>query len=142
MYRQDAAPDNSILVTAFNSQLFGVDRATGEIRWSVVKELGDDLYEIAIEGDVIIVASKERLGFVDYLTGKVHAIVPIEGHWVRRPTMVVDGGFVYISRDGDLTCFTTHGQRVWQQPFKGLGNGPMTIGVPGNIRQADDAGTR
>lgn len=140
MYRQDAPADRPILVTAFNRRLFGIDRATGEIRWSVIREIGDDqIYEIAIDGDIVIAASSTQIGFVDYLSGKVHAIVPIGGD-ARRPLMVVDGGFLYITTTGQLTCFTTRGQLVWNQPFKGHGYGPMALGLPGNIRQADDNG--
>lgn len=140
MYRQDASPDRTILVTTFNSRVFGIDRATGDIRWSVVRELGDDqIYEIAIEGDVVIAASSTNIGFIDYRSGTVHAIVPIGG-MARRPLMVVDGGFVYLSTSGELVCFTTRGQVVWKQGFKGHGYGPMALGLPGNIRQADDNG--
>lgn len=142
MYRQDAAPDRTILVTAFNSQLFGIDRATGQVRWTVSEILGYGLFEIAIEHDVVIVASPVNLGFVEYLTGKILAVVPIGGEYPGRPTMLVDNGFVYIGRQGELTCFTTRGQKVWQEPFKGKGMSTMALGLPGNVRQADDPGAR
>lgn len=142
MNRHDLAPDRTILVTAFNSKLFGVDRASGEVRWTVSEALGEGIYEIAIEAGVVIVASISHVGFVDYLTGAVHAVVEIKGEHPRRPTMVVDRGFVYVAQDGELTCLTNRGQRVWQQPFKGKGFGAMALGFPGNLRQADDPGSR
>lgn len=143
MYRQDAAPDRSILVTAFSGQLFGIDRASGEIRWAVgANTFGYGVLEIAFEGGVVIVASRTQLGFVDYLTGQVHAVVDIEGDHPRRPTMIVDNGQVLIARDGEVTCFTTRGDRVWYQPFKGKGIGVTAIGLPGNVRQADDVGSK
>lgn len=123
--------------------MFGVDRSTGAVRW----ELGDDVVpsvvlEIAIEGNVVIVASHARLAFLDYATGRIHAVVEIGGDYPRRPTMLVDQGQVIIARDGEVTCFTTRGERLWCQPFKGKGLGATAIGLPGNIRQADDPGSR
>lgn len=140
MYRQDAAPDRTLLVTAFNGQLFAVDRATGNVRWQVTDIPGYGIFEVAIEGNVVIAVSPTSLAFVDYLTGTKLGVVEIDGEHSRRPTMIVEGGCIYIGRDGELSCYTTQGQRVWHQPFKGRGLGSMALAFPGNVRQADDVG--
>ncbi|MBS2017150.1 MAG: PQQ-binding-like beta-propeller repeat protein [Deltaproteobacteria bacterium] len=142
MYRQDAAPDRSILVTAFNATIFGIDRATGEIRWTVSDVFTGGILELALEEDVLIAASSEKLGFVEYATGRVLAVVDIEGEHPRRPTMLVADGHVYIGRNGELSCYTTRGQRVWYQPFHLKGFGSMALALPGIVRQADDIGGR
>lgn len=56
--------------------------------------------------------------------------------------MLVDGGHVYVARGGEVTCFTTQGQVVWFNPFKGKGTGSIALGLPGNVRQADDIGSK
>lgn len=142
MYRQDASPDRTLLITAFNGSLFAVDRASGEVRWQVLDIPGYGIFEIAIEDGIIIAVSDKSLAFVDYLTGRKIKVVAVEGTHTRRPTIVVEGGCVYIGRDGELACYTTQGELVWHQPFKGRGFGSMALGFPGNLRQADDPGVK
>lgn len=136
------APANSILVTAFSNQIFGLDAASGQIVWQVVPPSGYGEVEIAIEDGIVIAANTAVLSFIDYRTGHVHATVPILGQYTRRPTMIVSGGFVYIGLNGEVVCLTTRGQPVWTQPFPGKGLGSVALGVPGTIRQADDVGSK
>lgn len=56
--------------------------------------------------------------------------------------MVVAGGHIYVGRAGTVSCMTTRGQPVWVQKFEGKGFGSVALGFAGNIRQADDAGTK
>lgn len=148
MYRESAAEDRSILVTAFKGRVFGLDRTTGQLRWevSLVVQAGgwmvEDETEIWITGGVVIAASTSRLAFIAYADGRVLASKEIPGSYPSRPTMLVDGQHIYIGRGGELSCFTTRGDLVWFQPFQGKGLGSLAIGLPGNVRQADDAGSK
>lgn len=148
MYRASAAEDRSVLVTAFKGRVFGLDRATGQVRWEVSLLLQasgwgvEDETEIWIGGDVVIACSTRSLAFISYPDGRLLASKPIPGSYPARPTMLVDGEHVYVGRGGELSCFTTRGDLVWFQPFQGKGLGSLAIGLPGNVRQADDAGAK
>lgn len=142
MSQASTAQDRTILVVGFRGQVFGLERATGHVVWET--PLGDrfaDETEIWIGNDVVIAASRTRLAFIAYETGQLYASIPLPGSYESRPTMLVDEEHVYIGRRGELSCFTTRGQPVWFNPFKGKGLGSMAIGLPGNVRQADDTGT-
>lgn len=138
MHRTSA---NEILVTAFNGRVFGVESATGRIRWEQNLEYPAEV-ELAIEDGVVIAASPRKLAFIDLASGHLHAVVGIPGDYPGRPTMVVAGGFLYIGRDGSVTCMTTRGQPVWTQGFEGKGLGSVALGFAGNLRQADDRGAK
>ena len=85
------APANGILVTAFTNQIFGLDVASGQIRWEVVPPIGYGEIELAVEEGVVIAANSNVVTFIDYASGYVHAVVPIPGDYSRRPTMIVEG---------------------------------------------------
>lgn len=139
MYRQDASPDRSVLVTAFLGQVIGLDRATGELRWET-KVIGGGDIELAIGDGVVIAVGRTHLAFLDYLTGAVYATVPIAGGGGGRPSMVVDGGFIYVGILGEISCYTLQGRFVWLQPLKGRGADHVALGLPGNVRQVDTRG--
>jgi outer membrane protein assembly factor BamB len=136
------APASGILVTAFTNQIFGLDVASGQIRWEVVPPIGYGEIELAVEEGVVIAANSNVVTFIDYASGYVHAVVPIPGDYSRRPTMIVEGDRVYVARNGETVCMTTRGQIVWVQPFKGKGMGSVSLALPGNVRQADDIGSK
>lgn len=142
MYRTTAAADRSILVTAFSGKVFGLHRATGAIAWSAEIEPYGGEVELAVEGDVVIACSRGRLAILDYLTGRSIAYVPLVGDHARRPTMVVDRGQIVVARNGEVACYATNGEAVWLQKFEGMGFGSVALGLPGNVRQADDAGSK
>lgn len=137
MYRQDAHPNRSTLVTAFAGKVFGLDRRTGATLWTHALDQNGVL-EIAIHEGVVIVVTRGTLSFIDYATGRGLARVTLVGQWAGRPTMIVDDGHIYIGRHGELSCYKLTGQPVWNQPFPGQGMGGMALGLPGNLRQADD----
>lgn len=142
MYRTSSDADRSILVSAFSGKIFGLSRATGEAAWSAEIEPYGGEVELAIEGGVVIACTRQRLAFFDYLTGRTIAIVPLVGEHSRRPTMVVDGGQILVGRNGEVACYATNGDAIWLQKFEGMGFGSVALGVPGNVRQADDAGAK
>lgn len=143
MYRAEAGPDRSILITAFNNKVFGIDRTTGNILW--LTELGrgyGPTVEIAIIDHVVVAVCGESLAFIDYRSGGTLKEVKLAGDPANRPTMLIDGQHVYIATHGELGCYTPAGDLVWFQPFKGHGYGNIALGLPGNIRQADSIGSR
>lgn len=135
-------PANNVLVTAFSNQIYGLDPASGQILWAFQPPNGYGEVEIAIEEGVVIAANSAVVAFLDYQTGQPLAVVPIPGEYSRRPTMIVQGGYVYVGRNGEVSCLTTRGHAVWAQPFTGKGMGSVALGLPGNIRQADDVGSK
>jgi len=143
-YRENAQEDRSLLITGFANQIFAVDRATGQVRWqfrfgekAIYREV-----ELAIEDGVVIACTSEELVFLDYRSGHVHTRVPLQHVEQIRSVMLVDQGHLYISGDGDLSCYTNRGHHVWTQPFEGAGYGAVGLALPGNVRQADDIGVR
>lgn len=142
MYRTSAAANRSILVSAFSGKVFGLDRATGAIAWSAEIESYGGEVELAIDGDVVIACSRDRLALFDYLTGRSIAYVRLVGEHARRPTMVVDQGQILVARNGEIACYATNGEAVWLQKFEGMGFGSVALGLPGNVRQADDVGAK
>jgi len=141
MMRTSSAPDRSVLVVSFGVKVFGIDRWTGAPRWEV--DLGvhgeADLHIVA---DVVIAVTSSDILFLDYRSGGVHAKVNLGVEYERRPTSIVDEGHVYVGTNGELVCFTLQGHRVWHQPFTGKGVGSMALALPGNVRQADDVGSK
>jgi len=135
MYRRDASPDRSLLISAFAGQIFALDRATGAIRWEV--NIGDySAVELFLAEGVVVVATLKHLAFLDYATGALHRTVELAAH-AGRSTMLVDGAHIYVGGSGAVACYTLRGDCVWSQPFKGKGIGDVALGLPGNVRQAD-----
>lgn len=142
-YRENAdrpAPDRSILVVALNGHVYGLDRATGALRWH--NELaGGGMGEVFLAvgyGVVVASAVGAKLYCLDYLTG--------ETRWVQntkasgRATVVIEPDQIVCAKSGYLDCFAPDGNALWSQPLKGAGMGRVALGYPGNVAQADDKG--
>lgn len=130
-------PANHILVIGNGGNVMGLDPMTGATRWEVNPK-GAGAVELAIEAGVVIAANDVNVAFIDYASGHVHAIVPLAGDKMGRPTMVVAGGHLFIGRPGEVRCLTLRGQPVWTRELLGRGLRSVSLGFPGNIRQADD----
>jgi outer membrane protein assembly factor BamB len=137
MNQAPATPANPVLVIGNGGNVVGLDPATGQTRWEVNTK-GAGAVELAIEGGVVIAANDVNVSFIDYATGYVHAIVPLSGDKLGRPTMVVSNGQLFIGRPGEICCMTLRGQPVWKKELLGRGLRSISLGFPGNIRQADD----
>lgn len=98
--------------------------------------------EIAIEGGVIVACTRSVLTFIRYDDGQVMNSVALVGAHPRQPIMVIDGGQIFVARNGEVACYTLAGDPVWVQPFGGMGFGSVALGFPGVLRQADDAGSK
>ena len=139
MHRSSAYP---LLVTAFSNRVFGIVASTGQIAWEHVLEGLNTLPEIAIEQGVVIVVNMDSVTFIDHATGQLLGRTNIPETNRSRATVVVQDGYVYIGRNGDLCCVSFAGQLMWHQPFTGRGFGAIALGFPGNIRQGDHQGRR
>jgi outer membrane protein assembly factor BamB len=143
MHRTHAAPDRSLLIVGFGSQVFALDRATGAVRWEVGIDGGDKLrtVEVLVADGVVIAANASELVFLDYASGHVHARVAI-AHTQLRPVMLLDGDHLFVTGEGAVSCYTLRGHRVWTQPFDGKRSwgqrAPVALAVPGHARQADE----
>lgn len=144
MYREDASPDRSLLVAAFRGKVFAVDRTTGEQRWKVeLSSWSASAVELAIGGDMVLAVSVTQIAFIEYRTGKVVKNVERKERGIGgRPVVVIDGGQLFVGGDGSVACYTLNGEFVWEQYFSGEGTGELALGVPGNVRQADDRGSK
>jgi outer membrane protein assembly factor BamB len=142
MYRADSREDRSILVAAFNGKVFGLDRASGVPRWAVnVEEHGGEV-ELAVDADVVVACTHTRLTFIRYATGEILRLVELVGEYPSRPLMLIDGGQILIARHGEVSCYALSGDALWLQPFTGHGFGSVALGLPGQVRQADDTGAK
>lgn len=141
MYRVDAGPDRSILVTAFSSQVFGLDRQTGQILWQQTMTAGT-VVELAILEAVVVAVDGRTIAFIDYRSGQLLKSVALAGEYTSRPVMLIDGPHVYVTHNGAVSCYTSRGDVVWLQPFRGKGFGAVALAFPGNARQADSVGNR
>ena len=54
----------------------------------------------------------------------------------------MDGEQLFIGNSGAVACYSRSGDFLWEQYFTGEGFGEPALGFPGNVRQADDKGTR
>ena len=142
MYRTSQGEDATLLVTAFASKLFAVDRASGAIVWKTPLEEGRREVEIAVGGGLVVAATHTKLAFVEYATGKLVKRVERAGEYRGRATMLIDGPHIYVGGSGELACYSLGGELLWLQPFTGEGIGSMALGLPGIVRQADDVGSK
>ncbi len=136
MYQQTADEDRSILVTAFNGKVFGVDRATGQVRWKFPGPKHGEI-ELAVGSGVVVACAAKQLAFIEYATGRPLRVVDLVGEFPTRTVMLIDGPHIFAARAGEISCYSTGGDWLWTQPLKGEGLGDMSLALPGNARQAD-----
>ncbi|MBK7585135.1 MAG: PQQ-binding-like beta-propeller repeat protein [Myxococcales bacterium] len=139
MYRQSADEDRSILVSAFNGKVFGIERSTGQIRWKFPGRIGGEV-ELAVGAGVVVACASKQLAFLEYATGRPLRIVDLVGEFPTRAIMLIDGSQIFVARAGEITCYTTSGDLLWSQPLIGEGIGHVSLALPGNARQADQSG--
>jgi outer membrane protein assembly factor BamB len=136
MYRDSSEEDRSILVAAFNGKVFGIDRATGQVRWKFTG-LTHGVIELAVGLGVVVACGMQELAFIEMASGRSLRMVHLVGEYASRPIMLIDGPHIFVARGGEIGCYTTGGDWLWSQPFTGEGLGRMSLALPGNARQAD-----
>ena len=141
-YREQDAPAPAVLVVGIHGNLVGIDRATGAILWKNGLEEGGygTVYIALSQGRVFASAGGKRVFAVDMRTGATLWSAETSGY--GRATMLVELDEIYVAKSGYLDCFDRYGNRRWTQKLEGLGTGPVALGVPGNVAQADDKGAK
>ena len=143
-YRASAGapePDRSILVVGIHGKVLGLDRATGQIRWSNDLRGGGygEVFLAVGYGVVIASAVGAAIYCLDYLTGETRWSDSTQAS--GRATIVIEPDQIVCSKGGYVDCYTPDGTRLWQQPLSGQGLGRVALGYPGNVAQADDKGS-
>lgn len=142
MYRE-APVVAPILVVAFGGKVFGVSRRTGEIEWRVKMSPTFAPAELLVDEELVVACDPEVIVFIDYHTGAIRKYVHRTDTAANaRSIMLLDDSHVFIGGTGNVACYTRDGERVWDQGFPGEGYGAVALGLPGKVRQADDAGSR
>lgn len=135
---------DELVCVAFGGKLFGIERDTGAIRWSVdFSEWNAPIVELTLTAERALACSSHYLLIANRRTGEVIRKVHRKDEAVGgRPVVLHDRDRLLIGAQGAVACYSTDGDLLWQQPFKGQGFGEMALGLPGNVRQADDRGSR
>ena len=133
-------PEPEIVVVAMNHTLFGLDRATGAIVWQSEIERGQrGAVALAIVGQLVIAsplgygihAFDLRTGFSAWTADTTSA---------GRATLLVDRDRVVCAKAGHIDCVAlADGKLLWSQPLTDHGQGWASLGVPGNVVQADES---
>ena len=143
MYRDPPETNRDLLITAFGGKVFALERTHGAVRWHLVLEDNAFVIDLHIGATVVLAVTISLLVFIDYATGSVHRKVEQAGkHRAARPQVLIDGQHLFVARNGEVVCYTLGGDHLWTQPFIGQGYGEVALGFPGNVRQADDRGSR
>lgn len=137
----DVAMAWDIIVAASGGKLIGLDANTGQVRWENPMDGGGyGEVALAITGERILAsAGRGKLFCLDYPSGRElwSAKTSAQG----RATLLVDGANVLVGKGGHLDCFDAEsGTLRWTSSLPGTGYGSISVGVPGNVVQADEIG--
>jgi outer membrane protein assembly factor BamB len=139
MYRESSAEFRALLVVAVEGHVCAFDTETGEPVWKNPLR-GGGFGAVALEvwaERVFAVPSGKVLYCLDYRTGKT--LWATELATSGRATVLVDGERVFGGRGDVVQCFDLDGRSRWVSD-SGVIAGPMAVGLPGNVRQADVSG--
>ena len=138
MYRESDSSERPLLVVGLLDQVIALDRRSGEVRWEhKMGSLGSAVELAIVGGRVFAVTASGYLHWFDYLDGARLGNVKLRGAYTGRATMVVDGDHLFIASGGEIVCMDRDGNEVWFNGLEGKGIGPVALGFPGNVRQAD-----
>ena len=130
-----------VLVLALNGRVLGLQVTDGKLLWE---------HQIGSHGEVELLSTGDRIYATDgrnlyafrYPDGEQLLALGLPGAYFGRSTMVVEGGRLFVATRGEISCFTLEGQLLWHDGLQGRGVGSVALGFPGNLRQADDAGSQ
>lgn len=145
VYREDAVVpelDRSTLVVGISGRLFGIDRATGDVRWqyAIPGWVKGEVFLAVRYGLVIASAFSGRIVALDYQSGAERWIAETTAS--GRASIVVESDLIVCAKGGYVDAFDHAGAKRWSQPLRGAGQGRIALGFPGNVAQADDAGSQ
>jgi len=139
---RDAGSENrSRVIVAVAGRVAAIDVQTGKELWrNEFEGLGHGVVEMLVEDGAVFVAvaTSRELVNLDYALGteRWRAETSITG----RASLLRDGTRLFVACDGYLDCFDFNGNKLWSNGLSGLGTGPTAVGLPGNVRAADDLG--
>jgi outer membrane protein assembly factor BamB len=131
-----AAGPAPVLVVAFSGRIFGLDPPTGRALWEHEIDLAGNPTTLIITPSAIFAATFLNLVCLRFPTGEVLWSVPTKV--TGRATAILEGDLVFVGKGGEIECFSLGGQSLWHEKFKGKGAGEVSLGVPGNVAQADE----
>jgi outer membrane protein assembly factor BamB len=137
MYRTDATQNRSVLVLGLRGRVIGKDRTTGATLWEHDTGIPYEV-ELAILDDRVFASSGREILAIEYPSGRIIGRTPIPGTG-GRCTLLVDGQQLFTCVAGEVACFDWNGMLLWHDPLPGRGIGSMSLGLPGNVRQADQS---
>lgn len=139
MYRESGAEYRALLIVAVEGHVCAFDAETGEPVWKNNLR-GGGFGAVALEvteGRVLAVPSGRTLYCLDYTTGRTLWTKDLAS--TGRATVLVERGHVYVGRGDAVECFDLDGGARWVKD-SGVIRGPMALGFPDNVRQADVSG--
>jgi len=123
-----------IVVCATSEHVIGLHRDTGERVWTLDFEgLGTSL-RLAFAGDHVFVGMSRGLACVVERTGEV---VWKQATKIAAMTLLLDGDRIVVGGSGRVACFDLHGEELWRDELHGMGLEGLSLGVPGNVANAD-----
>ena len=131
-----AAGPAPALVVTFSGRIFGLDPSTGRTLWEHEVDSAGNPTTLILTPDTIFAATFQNLVCLRYPTGEI--LWNVRTKVIGRATAVLEGGLLFIGKSGEIECFSLTGQSLWHEKFKGRGAGEVSLGVPGNVAQADE----
>lgn len=133
MYREEPSAA-TVLVAAADGKVLGLDRATGTVLWG--HDLGAGTVELVLTDSMVIACTSAQLWCIDYPSGRrIGAVMlPFPG----RPSLLVDGQFIYVGAGGQVSCYSLQGVPLWTRTLT-PGAARVAVGLPGHVRQVDEA---
>ena len=129
------ASPSPVLVVAFGSRVLGLDPARGAVVWK--HELTGTASEIFLVVTPTLVVAVGYVGIACFRYPTGEKLWSADSATSGRPTVLLDGDRLFVGRMGEVECWSLSGTRLWHEPFKGFGMGPVAIGVPDRVAQAD-----
>ncbi len=127
---------SSFVVVGLGGGVHSVDSASGTIRWSTV--ITNGRHQLCIHKERVYVAVEGgKLYVLDVETGSINVQTQFSGYG-QAPTLLIDQDRVFVSYGGELSAFDLEGRLLWTNPFKGSGNGSMSLATSGKDRQVDE----
>ena len=144
-YREGEAlieADRSLLVVGVAGKVIGLERDTGQLRWrNDLRGGGTGEVFIAFRyGALVVSANGDAVFRLDYATGAT--LWQARTQSVGRATIAIEPEVIVVAKSGYLDAFRHDGHKLWTQPLTGMGVGATALGFPGNVAQADDAGSQ
>ncbi len=120
------------LVVGFGGKVFGVDPETGKRLWAWDTS-SNAVVRLAIEEGGVFLLTRNFLARVEVTTGALvwQTTIP------AADTLLVDRGRIFVGGAGEVRCYSLDGKLLWEDDFRGMGLGAVSLGVEGKVSQAD-----